>query len=446
MSPSRRRAPKRCLATRPSRSTRRIRARPRCAGSSSNSRSSIDIIPILEDDYVVLGVEHGGDENDPKAKFSSGFLKVTPAHDPNDYDVLGQKYNLANINVMAPDASISLDHGWSALEPAQKENAALKPFSGLAREPARESIVAWFKTNGLLEKIVPVSSQPSVTATAATSAIEPYLSDQWYCKVTDPTASPARRTRRSRQNNAPLRHPQPTRLPLPVAWASRPSLPLQNRRMGETPMLRRTTFASSPSATPRPTKPGTTTSATGASAGSCGGDIGFRCGRKKGFPNGYWEKTSSARMRSRQELSRTELNPNVEHCRRRRKLLLTAPSCVNIYLCSNPIFVGSKRTRKGLGSRGFHSRPRRPRHLVQQRALAHEHPRLAWRIREQARGYTRRVFLSTPHSQLRADLLEPNQRPLHRARDHHALGLADGDVQQLSPAAICRSRTSSFTR
>lgn len=142
------------------------------------------IIPIIEDEYVVLPVAHGGDENDPKAKFSSGFLKVTPAHDPNDY-ALGQKYNLPMINVMAPDASITLDNGWSALEPNQKDNQTLKPFLGMGRENARTAVVDWFKKNGLLEKIVPY--RHSVGHSYRSHApIEPYLSDQWYCKVTDP--------------------------------------------------------------------------------------------------------------------------------------------------------------------------------------------------------------------------------------------------------------------
>src|SRR5690606_3547181 len=60
-------------------------------------------IPIIADDYVVVPVERGGDENDPKARIATGFLKVTPAHDPNDYEI-GQRHNLPMINVMAPDA------------------------------------------------------------------------------------------------------------------------------------------------------------------------------------------------------------------------------------------------------------------------------------------------------------------------------------------------------
>ena len=63
-------------------------------------------IPIVEDDYVVMP----GSGDDPKAEFATGFLKVTPAHDPNDWDI-GQRHDLPAINVMAPDASIS-DKAW----------------------------------------------------------------------------------------------------------------------------------------------------------------------------------------------------------------------------------------------------------------------------------------------------------------------------------------------
>ncbi|MCG8511074.1 MAG: class I tRNA ligase family protein, partial [Rhodospirillales bacterium] len=66
------------------------------------------IIPIVGDDYVVIP---DAESDDAKARYASGFLKVTPAHDPNDYEI-GQRHNLATINVMAPDGSISHDHGW----------------------------------------------------------------------------------------------------------------------------------------------------------------------------------------------------------------------------------------------------------------------------------------------------------------------------------------------
>ena len=65
------------------------------------------VIPIIGDDYVVIP---DPDSDDAKAKYASGFLKVTPAHDPNDYEI-GQRNGLAIINVLAPDGTISDQHG-----------------------------------------------------------------------------------------------------------------------------------------------------------------------------------------------------------------------------------------------------------------------------------------------------------------------------------------------
>jgi len=134
------------------------------------------IIPIIEDDYVVLPVSMGGDENDPKAQFATGFLKVTPAHDPNDYDI-GQRHGLPMINVMAPDASISDKHGWSDIGEAGF-------LLGKSREEARKLIVDWFKQHGLLEDVKPYRHSVGHSYRSHVP-IEPYLSDQWYCKVTD---------------------------------------------------------------------------------------------------------------------------------------------------------------------------------------------------------------------------------------------------------------------
>jgi len=130
------------------------------------------IIPIIEDDYVIMP---GTD--DPKAAFATGFLKVTPAHDPNDWDI-GLRHNLSVINVMAPDASISDAHGWEDV------SDEARPLVGLAREDARKKIVEWFKANNLYE------GDRDYTHSVGHSyrshvPIEPYLSDQWYVRVTD---------------------------------------------------------------------------------------------------------------------------------------------------------------------------------------------------------------------------------------------------------------------
>ena len=132
------------------------------------------IIPIVEDDYVVMPDPEG---DDPKAKFATGFLKVTPAHDTNDYD-LGQRHKLPVINIFAPDATISDKHGWTDVGEASF-------LIGLSREAAREQVVEWFRRNGLLDEVKPYRHAVGHSYRSH-AAIEPYLSDQWYCKVTDP--------------------------------------------------------------------------------------------------------------------------------------------------------------------------------------------------------------------------------------------------------------------
>ncbi|HQY88361.1 MAG TPA: class I tRNA ligase family protein, partial [Tepidisphaeraceae bacterium] len=144
------------------------------------------VIPIIEDDYVVLPVANGGDPADPKAQFSSGFLKVTPAHDENDYK-LGEKYKLPIINVMAADASISKDFGWTDFESTeanrtQEERELLKSILGMPRERAREAVVSYFKKSGLLEATKPYRHSVGHSYRSHVP-IEPYLSDQWYVAV-----------------------------------------------------------------------------------------------------------------------------------------------------------------------------------------------------------------------------------------------------------------------
>ena len=134
-------------------------------------------IPIVEDDYVVMPAAMGGDPADPKAQFATGFLKVTPAHDPNDWDI-GQRHGVAAINIMAPDGSISDRHGWMDVSPEAKQ------FVGLSREEARKKIVAWFKQHNLLEDVKPYRHSVGHSYRSHVP-VEPYLSDQWYVRVTD---------------------------------------------------------------------------------------------------------------------------------------------------------------------------------------------------------------------------------------------------------------------
>jgi valyl-tRNA synthetase len=111
-------------------------------------------IPVIEDSYV-------------DSSFGTGVVKITPAHDPNDY-VVGERHNLGLLNVMNPDASMN------ANVPAEYQN--------LDRYVARKKLVQELKESGLLVKtenhkmVIGLSERGNVP-------IEYYLSEQWYFKM-----------------------------------------------------------------------------------------------------------------------------------------------------------------------------------------------------------------------------------------------------------------------
>ncbi len=117
-------------------------------------------IPVIADEYV-----------DPE--FGTGCLKVTPAHDFNDFKV-GERNSLDTINIMTPDAKIDLPDS---------------AYHGLDRFKAREQIVEDLQECGLLEKVEDhIYNVPHGDRT--NQIIEPYLTDQWFVKV-GPLAKPA---------------------------------------------------------------------------------------------------------------------------------------------------------------------------------------------------------------------------------------------------------------
>ncbi len=141
-------------------------------------------IPIVGDDYVVIP---DPESDDSKAKMASGFLKVTPAHDPNDWEI-GQRQGVEPINILAPDGTISKDHGWhdfdSWLNNSHADKQTLDALLGQSREEARKTVVKWFEARGLMAEIKPYRHAVGHSYRSHV-AIEPYLSDQWYVKVTD---------------------------------------------------------------------------------------------------------------------------------------------------------------------------------------------------------------------------------------------------------------------
>lgn len=134
------------------------------------------LIPIVADEHVVLP---NPDSDDEKARFSTGFLKVTPAHDPDDWQI-GQRHSLPVINVMAPDGSISDKHGWDDATTPEAQS-----LLGMDRFEAREAIVEWFRMEGLLDDVRPYVHEVGHSYRSHVP-IEPYLSDQWYVAVKKP--------------------------------------------------------------------------------------------------------------------------------------------------------------------------------------------------------------------------------------------------------------------
>jgi valyl-tRNA synthetase len=118
-------------------------------------------IPIIADDYV-----------DPE--FGTGCVKITPAHDFNDYEI-GKRHDLAMYNILTDDASLNDD--------------VPEKYRGMDRFDARKAIVAEFEELGLLEQIEDyVVKIPR--GDRSHTVVEPYLTDQWYVKI-EPLAKPA---------------------------------------------------------------------------------------------------------------------------------------------------------------------------------------------------------------------------------------------------------------
>jgi len=135
-------------------------------------------LPIVDRLIPIVADEHA----DPET--GSGAVKITPAHDFNDFEV-GRRHTLPFINVMDANATILAEAEQFLLDDGRfQADATAVPMpdwlAGLSREDAREKIVAWFEESGLLEKIdehshtVPYGDRGGVP-------IEPWLTDQWYC-------------------------------------------------------------------------------------------------------------------------------------------------------------------------------------------------------------------------------------------------------------------------
>src|SRR3984893_713462 len=118
------------------------------------------LIPIIADEMV-------------DREFGTGAVKITPAHDPNDFEV-GRRHHLPEINVMTDDG---------------KMNAAAGAYAGMDRFAARKKIVEDLKTQGLLENVTEHTHAVGLCERSRT-IVEPRASTQWICKM-KPLAGPA---------------------------------------------------------------------------------------------------------------------------------------------------------------------------------------------------------------------------------------------------------------
>src|SRR5438477_3687293 len=111
-------------------------------------------IPVVADDFV-------------ESEFGTGAVKVTPAHDPNDYE-MGVRHDLEQVAVIDRFARMT--------------EAAGADFAGLDRYEAREKVVARLEELGLLEKVVDYEFAISKCERCKT-VVEPLISTQWFCRM-----------------------------------------------------------------------------------------------------------------------------------------------------------------------------------------------------------------------------------------------------------------------
>ena len=117
-------------------------------------------IPVIADDYVEIG-------------FGTGCVKITPAHDPNDF-LVGQRHSLEQIKVMNDDATM---------------NSYAGKYEGMDRYACRKALVADLEAEGYLVKTEPHDHNVGTCYRCGTT-VEPLTSDQWFVKM-KPLAAPA---------------------------------------------------------------------------------------------------------------------------------------------------------------------------------------------------------------------------------------------------------------
>ncbi len=118
-------------------------------------------IPVIADDYV-------------DKEFGTGVVKITPAHDFNDYE-MGKRHNLEMINILNKDGTLN-DHGGA--------------YKGMKVQNARKQMVVDLEEQGVLDKVEPHKNKVGHCSRTG-CVVEPYLSEQWFVKTTE-LAKPAK--------------------------------------------------------------------------------------------------------------------------------------------------------------------------------------------------------------------------------------------------------------
>ena len=116
-------------------------------------------IPVIADSYV-------------DKEFGTGCVKITPAHDPNDFEV-GKRHDLEEINIMNDDATI---------------NCPGTRYHGMERYEARKAVLEDLEKLGLLVKVVPHVHNVG-THDRCKTTVEPMVKPQWFVKMSDPPGS-----------------------------------------------------------------------------------------------------------------------------------------------------------------------------------------------------------------------------------------------------------------
>ncbi|MCC7429397.1 valine--tRNA ligase [bacterium] len=119
------------------------------------------VLPIVNREIKIIADFH------VQAEFGTGFVKVTPAHDPNDYEI-GKRHNLEFINIFNEDATLNSN--------------VPEEFVGLERYKARKLVVKKFEELGLLAKIEDYTHKVGYSERGKVP-IEPYISEQWFMKM-----------------------------------------------------------------------------------------------------------------------------------------------------------------------------------------------------------------------------------------------------------------------